>query len=266
MQSEAGRPERAAALHAEGYPAYTTSPGWLGYDDEKLARLCREAQEEGFSRIKLKVGGKLEDDVRRMGIARATCGEGYPIAIDANQRWEIGEAIAWIRALTPFGIDWVEEPTSPDDVAGHQQIARAVAPVRVSTGEHMANRVVARQLLEARAVGLLQIDSARVAGVNENIAILTLAAKFGIPVFPHAGGVGLCEAVQHLAFFDYVALSGKKEDRAIEYVQHLHDHFVDPVVVKNGRYWPSNVPGNSQEIVESTRRDFAFPGGVIWGS
>jgi L-fuconate dehydratase len=265
-RGEAGRPERAATLRAEGYPAYTTSPGWLGYDDEKLARLCREAQEEGFSRIKLKVGGNLEDDVRRMGIARATCGDGYPIAIDANQRWEIGEAIEWIRALAPFGIDWVEEPTSPDDVSGHQQIARAVDPVRVSTGEHMANRVVARQLLEGHAVGVLQIDSARVAGVNENIAILALAAKFGVPVFPHAGGVGLCEAVQHLAFFDYVSLTGMKEDRAIEYVQHLHDHFVDPVVVKDGRYWPSDVPGNSQEIVESARRDYAFPGGVIWGS
>jgi len=168
--------------------------------------------------------------------------------------------------LAPFGIDWIEEPTSPDDVAGHREIARGVEPVRVSTGEHMANRVVARQLLESQAVGLLQIDSARVAGVNENIAILALAAKFGVPVFPHAGGVGLCEAVQHVAFFDYVALTGMKEDRAIEYVQHLHDHYVDPVVVKDGRYWPSDVPGNSQEILEATRQDYAYPDGIIWGS
>ena len=266
VRAEDGRPERIAALRAEGYPAYTTSPGWLGYDDEKLERLCKEAQADGFSRIKLKVGGNLQDDIRRMGIARAACGDGYPIAIDANQRWEISEAIEWIKALAPFGIDWIEEPTSPDDVAGHREIARGVEPVRVSTGEHMANRVVARQLLESQAVGLLQIDSARVAGVNENIAILALAAKFGVPVFPHAGGVGLCEAVQHVAFFDYVALTGMKEDRAIEYVQHLHDHYVDPLVVKDGRYWPSDVPGNSQEILEATRQDYAYPDGIIWGS
>ena len=263
-RSEAGRPQRLVALRAEGYPAYTTSPGWLGYDDEKLARLCREAQADGFSRIKLKVGGNLEDDIRRLSIARTTCGDGYPIAIDANQRWEIGEAVEWIEALAPFGIDWVEEPTSPDDVLGHQEIARRVHPVRVSTCEHMANRVVTRQLLESEAVGLLQIDSARVAGVNENIAILALAAKFGVPVFPHAGGVGLCEAGQHLAFFDYVALTGMKEDRAIEYVQHLHDHFVDPVVVHEGRYWPSDVSGNSQEILDTTRRDYSYPSGNIW--
>ncbi len=261
-----GKQERKAALRAEGYPAYTTSPGWLGYSDEKLTRLCREAIAEGFGRIKLKVGANKADDVRRLRIAREACGEGFPIAVDANQRWEITEAIDWIRKLAPFGIDWVEEPTSPDDVAGHKAIASAVAPVRVSTGEHMASRVIARQLLESGAVSLLQIDSARVAGVNENIAILALAAKFGIPVFPHAGGVGLCEAVQHLAFFDFVALSGLKEDRAIEYVDHLHEHYVDPVRVEQGRYWPTDTPGNSQEILAPTREGFLFPGGSEWGS
>ena len=261
-----GKQERKDALRAEGYPAYTTSPGWLGYSDEKLARLCREAIAEGFGRIKLKVGANKADDVRRLRIAREACGEGFPIAVDANQRWEITEAIDWIRKLEPFGIDWVEEPTSPDDVAGHKAIASAVAPVRVSTGEHMASRVIARQLLESGAVSLLQIDSARVAGVNENIAILALAAKFGIPVFPHAGGVGLCEAVQHLAFFDFVALSGLKEDRAIEYVDHLHEHYVDPVRVEQGRYWPTDTPGNSQEILAPTREGFVFPGGSEWGS
>ena len=261
-----GKQERKAALRAEGYPAYTTSPGWLGYSDEKLTRLCREAIAEGFGRIKLKVGANKADDVRRLRIAREACGEGFPIAVDANQRWEITEAIDWIRKLAPFGIDWVEEPTSPDDVAGHKAIASAVAPVRVSTGEHMASRVIARQLLESGAVSLLQIDSARVAGVNENIAILALAAKFGIPVFPHAGGVGLCEAVQHLAFFDFVALSGLKEDRAIEYVDHLHEHYVDPVRVEQGRYWPTDTPGNSQEILAPTREGFVFPGGSEWGS
>jgi L-fuconate dehydratase len=184
--------------------------------------------------------------------------------VDANQRWEISEAIEWITALSPFGLDWVEEPTSPDDVAGHLEISRAVAPVRVSTGEHMANRVVARQLVESRAVSLLQIDSARVGGVNENVAILALAAHHGIPIFPHAGGVGLCEAVYHLAFFDYVSVSGVKEDRAIEYVDHLHEHFVDPVRVSKGRYWATDVPGSSQEMMPDTRIRFGFPNGEVW--
>ncbi len=258
------RAKRKEQLRKEGYPAYTTSPGWLGYSDEKLERLCREAMAEGFGRIKLKVGASLQDDTRRLSIARETCGPDYPIAVDANQRWEIAEAIEWITALAPFGLDWVEEPTSPDDVAGHLEISRAVSPVRVSTGEHMANRVIARQLVESRAVSLLQIDSARVGGVNENVAILALAAHHGIPIFPHAGGVGLCEAVHHLAFFDYVSVSGAKEDRAIEYVDHLHEHFVDPVRVSNGRYWATDVPGNSQEIMHDTRIRFGFPDGEVW--
>jgi len=258
------RAQRKRELRNEGYPAYTTSPGWLGYSDEKLARLCGEAIADGFGRIKLKVGASLEDDVRRLSIAREVCGEGYPIAVDANQRWEISEAIDWITALAPYGLDWVEEPTSPDDVAGHLEISRAVSPVRVSTGEHMANRVIARQLLESHAIGLLQIDSARVGGVNENIAILALAAHHGIPVFPHAGGVGLCEAVQHLAFFDFVSVSGAKEDRAIEYVDHLHEHYVDPVWVDRGRYWATDVPGSSQEMHEATRVEFGFPDGAVW--
>ncbi len=259
-----GREERKAKLRSEGYPAYTTSPGWLGYSDEKLVRLCKEAIAQGFGRIKLKVGANKEDDVRRLRLAREACGDDFPIAVDANQRWEVEEAIDWIRAIAEFKLDWVEEPTSPDDVNGHFAIARAVAPTRVSTGEHMANRVIARQLFESGAISLLQIDSARVAGVNENIAILAMAAKTNIPVFPHAGGVGLCEAVQHLAFFDYVALSGSKEDRAIEFVDHLHEHYLDPVKIEKGRYWPTDLPGNSQQMKESSIKSFSFPDGPEW--
>lgn len=265
-QAAEGKEERIRELRRHGYPAYTTSPGWLGYNDEKLTRLIREALAQGFGRIKLKVGADRADDIRRLRVAREVCGDGFPIAIDANQRWGVDEAIDWIGDLVSFEPDWVEEPTSPDDILGHARIARAVAPVRVSTGEHMANRVIARQLLESQAVGLLQIDSARVAGVNENIAILTLAALHDIPVFPHAGGVGLCEAVQHLAFFDFVAVSAAKEDRAIEYVDHLHEHFVDPVRLDAGRYWPTDVPGSSQEMKDESRRDFLFPDGVMWRS
>ena len=261
-----GRAERKELLRREGYPAYTTSPGWLGYSDEKLVRLAREAIEEGFARIKLKVGANKDDDVRRLKLAREACGDDFPIAVDANQRWEVDEAIDWISALAPMGLDWVEEPTSPDDVQGHAAIQKAVAPTRISTGGHMASRVVARQLLESGAVSVLQIDSARVAGVNENLAILALAAHVGIPVIPHAGGVGLCEAVQHLAFFDYVALTGVKEDRAIEYVDHLHHHFVDPVDVRHGRYWPTDVPGTSQEMLSGSMAYFAFPDGEEWAT
>lgn len=263
-RQEPTRAQRISQLRDEGYPAYTTTPGWLGYDDDKLRRLCLEAIDDGFTRIKLKVGASLEDDVRRLTIARATVGPDIAIAIDANQRWEIDEAIHWITQLAPFDPDWVEEPTSPDDVEGHRRISEAVAPIPVSTGEHMANRVIARQLLETSAISLLQIDSARVAGVNENLAILALAAQHNIPVFPHAGGVGLCEAVQHLAFFDYVALAGTKEDRAIEFVDHLHEHFSDPIDVHAGRYWPTNRAGNSQHILEGSFDAYLFPGGTEW--
>ena len=214
--------EREQELLATGYPAYTTSPGWLGYSDVKLARLCREAIADGFGQIKLKVGADLDDDIRRLRVAREVCGEGFPIAIDANQRWEVSEAIAWVNALAEFDPAWIEEPTSPDDVLGHAEIARGIAPVRVATGEHAQNRVIFKQLLQAGAISVMQIDAARVGGVNENIANLLLAAKFGIPVCPHAGGVGLCEAVQHLSMFDFVAVTGTREGRMIEYVDHLH--------------------------------------------
>jgi L-fuconate dehydratase len=259
--AEPGRAEREATLLALGYPAYTTTPGWLGYSDDKLRRLAREAADEGFGQIKLKVGARLEDDVRRMRIARETVGPHIRIAIDANQRWDRDEAIEWIRALEPFDLAWVEEPTSPDDVLAHAAIARAVSPVRIATGEHGANRVLFKQLLQAEAVSVVQIDSTRVAGVNENLAILLLAAKFGIPVCPHAGGVGLCEAVQHFSMFDFVAVSGTEEDRMIEYTKHLHEHFVAPVEVEGGRYRAPLTPGIGMEMLPAslTAHRFAEP-------
>ncbi|PZU41577.1 MAG: fuconate dehydratase [Microbacterium sp.] len=243
-----GRDERERVLLAEGYPAYTTSPGWLGYSDEKLARLCREAIADGYRQIKLKVGTSLDDDIRRLRIAREVCGDDFPIAIDANQRWDVGTAIAWVRELAPFGLAWVEEPTSPDDILGHASIARGIAPVRVATGEHAHNRVMFKQFLQADALQVMQIDAARVGGVNENIAHLLLAAKFGVPVCPHAGGVGLCEAVQHLSMFDFVAVSGTMEGRMIEYVDHLHEHFVTPTDVRDGRYRAPLAAGAGTEM------------------
>jgi L-fuconate dehydratase len=258
------RGARVEELLKRGYPAYTTSPGWLGYPDAKLEALARQAVADGFRTIKLKVGEDLDDDVRRLAIARAVVGEDIEIAIDANQRWDVGPAIEWIRALAPFRPAWVEEPTSPDDVLGHAAIRMAVAPVPVSTGEHTHNRVMFKQLLQARAVDLLHIDATRVGGVNENLAVLLLAAKFGVRVFPHAGGVGLCEMVQHLAMADFVAISGSMEDRAIEYVDHLHEHFTDPVRVREGRYLAPTAPGFSTEMREASLHEFAWPDGTAW--
>ncbi len=247
--AEPGRAEREAWLLTSGYPAYTTTPGWLGYSDEKLDRLCREAVADGFRQIKLKVGGNLAEDRRRLAIARAAVGPDIAIAIDANQRWDRDEAIAWINELAGFDLAWVEEPTSPDDVLAHAAIARAIAPTPIATGEHGASRVMFKQFLQADALQVVQLDATRVAGVNENIAILLLAAKFGVRVCPHAGGVGLCEAVQHIAMFDLVAVSGEHEGRMIEFVDHLHEHFVTPVVVRDGRYWAPLTPGTGMEIL-----------------
>jgi L-fuconate dehydratase len=247
-KAEPGRAPREAELLRSGYPAYTTTPGWLGYDDEKLARLCREAVVEGFHQIKLKVGADRVDDVRRLRIAREVCGPDIAIAVDANQRWDVAEAIEWVRALMPYDVAWIEEPTNPDDVLGHAAIARAIAPVPVAAGEHVANRVLFKQLLEVGALDVVQLDATRVAGVNENLAILLLAARFGVRVCPHAGGVGLCEVVQHLAMFDYVAVSGSLDGRMIEYVDHLHEHFVDPVDIRRGRYHPPTAPGSGAEM------------------
>ena len=262
--AESGREERTATLLAEGFPGYTTTPGWLGYSDEKLTRLANEAVAAGFTQIKLKVGADLEDDVRRLRTARAAVGPDILVAVDANQRWDVDQAIEWMKHLAPFDIAWIEEPTSPDDILGHATIARAVAPIPVATGEHAQNRIVVKQLLQANALQVLQIDAARVAGVNENVANLLLAAKFGVRVCPHAGGVGLCEAVQHLSMFDFVAVSGKKEDRLIEFVDHLHEHFVIPVDVHDGCYWPPLTPGGGSEMHAASVAEFTFPDGAFW--
>jgi L-fuconate dehydratase len=265
-RAEPGRPQRVARLLERGYPAYTTTPGWLGYSDEKLARLAREAVTDGFPQIKLKVGASLEEDLRRMRVAREAVGPDIRIAVDANQRWDVGPAIAWMRALAPYDPYWIEEPTSPDDILGHAAVREALRPIKVATGEHIANRVVFKQLLQAGAVDIVQIDSARVGGVNENLAILLLAAKFGVPVCPHAGGVGLCEMVQHLSMFDYVAVSGTVEDRVIEYVDHLHEHFVDPVRIVAGHYRAPTRPGLSAQMRPDSLKEYAYPDGPVWSS
>lgn len=254
-----GRADREAELLKGGYPAYTTTPGWLGYDDAKLARLAAEAVANGFLQIKLKVGANVEDDVRRLRIARETVGPDIRIAIDANQRWEVDEAIEWVARLAPFDVAWVEEPTSPDDVLGHAEIARGIAPIDVATGEHTSNRVMFKQFLQAKAISVMQIDATRVAGVNENIAILLLGAKFGVRVCPHAGGVGLCEAVQHLSMFDFVAVSRSLDKRMIEYVDHLHEHFEIPAIVHEGRYWPPLEPGAGTEMLAASRDRYTVP-------
>ena len=264
--AEAGRSEREAALLADGYPAYTTSPGWLGYSDEKLTRLCREAIAEGFPQIKLKVGADLDDDVRRLRIAREVCGPDFPIAIDANQRWEVSEAIEWVRALAEFDLAWIEEPTSPDDVLGHAAIRTAVAPIGVATGEHGMNRVLFKQMFQAEAIDFCQLDSARLASVNEILSVYLMAQKFGIPVCPHAGGVGLCELVQHLSIFDYVCVSGSLENRVTEFVDHLHEHFTDPCIVENGHYTLPGLPGYSAEMHDSSVAEYSFPDGSYWAS
>ena len=263
-ERRAGRAERERTLRERGLPAYTTSPGWLGYDDEKLRRLTAEALADGFTQIKLKVGADAGDDVRRCGIAREVMGPGPRLCIDANQAWDVPTAIERVRALADFDLTWIEEPTSPDDVVGHSVIARAVAPVGVATGEHAQNRVVFKQLLQLDAIRYCQIDACRLAGVNEVIAVLLLAAKHGVPVCPHAGGVGLCELVQHLAAFDYVALGGDLDDRVVEYVDHLHEHFVDPCVVERARYRAPSAPGYSSEMRRESIERYSFPHGAEW--
>ncbi|MGC9377951.1 enolase C-terminal domain-like protein [Streptomyces sp. MH13] len=259
-----GATGREARLLASGYPAYTTSPGWLGYSDEKLVRLAEQALADGFTQIKLKVGADLSDDIRRMRAARAAVGPDVRIAVDANQRWNVAEAVEWTNALAEYAPYWIEEPTSPDDVLGHATVRRGVAPVKVATGEHVQNRIVFKQLLQAEAIDVLQIDAARVGGVNENLAILLLAAKYGVPVCPHAGGVGLCELVRHLSMFDFVALTGTTEDRVIEYVDHLHEHFEDPVTLANGHYVAPTAPGFSSQMRAASIAAYRYPHGTFW--
>jgi len=263
---EPTRAERAADLQRTGYPAYTTSAGWLGYPDDKISRLCREGVERGWSHFKIKVGRDLADDLRRAALVRREIGPNRKLMLDANQVWDVGEAIAWTRELARFDPWWIEEPTSPDDVLGHATIARAIAPIGVATGEQCHNRVMFKQLMQAGAIRFCQIDSCRLGGVNEVLAVLLLAAKFGIPVCPHAGGVGLCEYVQHLAMFDYICVSASLEDRVVEYVDHLHEHFVDPVVIRDGHYMPPTAPGYSITMKPESLARYAFPDGEAWSS
>jgi len=260
------RAAREAELRETGYPAYTTSVGWLGYSDDKIRRLCREALAAGFTRFKIKVGANRSDDVRRAALVRQEIGPDGVLMIDANQRWDVGPAIEWVTALAPSKPLWIEEPTSPDDILGHAAIARALEPlgIGVATGEMVSNRVVWKQLLAARAVSFCQLDFCRMSGVNEVVATLLLAARFGVPVCPHAGGVGLCEYVQHASIFDYVAVSGGLERRSIEYVDHLHEHFVDPCVIRGGCYQVPTAAGASITMKRDSLEAHGYPGGSIW--
>jgi L-fuconate dehydratase len=258
-----GRESRIAELQRSGYPAYTTSVGWFGFSDEKIRSLCHEALAQGWRHFKLKVGGEPADDLRRAALVRGEIGGDTKLMMDANQRWGVKEAIDRTRGLAEFDPWWMEEPTSPDDILGHARIRRE-GGVRIATGEHCQNRVIFKQLLQAEAIDVCQIDSCRLAGVNENLAVLLMAAKFGVPVCPHAGGVGLCEYVQHLSAFDYIAVSGSLEDRVTEYVDHLHEHFVDSVRIRNARYVLPCQPGYSAEMYPQTLEDYRFPDGKVW--
>jgi len=259
-----GKAAREAEMRREGYPAYSTSAGWLGYSDEQLRRLCREGLAEGMSHFKIKVGVDVADDRRRAAIIREEIGPQRKLMMDANQRWDVEEAIRHMRQLAEFDPWWIEEPTSPDDVLGHAAIARALDPIGVATGEHCQNRVIFKQLMQAGAIRFCQIDSCRLGGVNEILAVLLMAAKFGIPVCPHAGGVGLCEHVQHLAMFDYICVSASLENRLVEYVDHLHEHFVDPVRMRGGRYQAPEQPGYSITMRQESLDEYEFPQGPAW--
>ena len=259
-----GLNERLDHLRKHGYPAYTTSVGWFGFSDQKIRRLCHEALAEGWTHFKLKVGGDPADDLRRGHIVRNEIGWERKLMVDANQKWGVIEAIARTRALAELDPWWMEEPTSPDDILGHARIRHEVAPIRIATGEHCHNRVMFKQLLQAKAIDVCQIDSCRVAGVNENLAIILMAAKFGVPVCPHAGGVGLCEYVQHLSIFDYLRVSRSLENRVIEYVDHLHEHFIDPVKIRHGHYLLPEVPGYSIEVFPESLARYSYPDGEEW--
>jgi L-fuconate dehydratase len=259
-----GQEQRLAILEGNGYPAYTTSAGWFGFSDEKIRRLCQEGLAEGWTHFKLKVGGTEADDLRRGHIVREEIGWENRMMVDANQKWGVEEAIQRTRELAELQPWWMEEPTSPDDILGHARIRAAVAPVRIATGEHCQNRIIFKQLFQAGAIDVCQIDSCRVAGVNENLAILLMAAKFNIPVCPHAGGVGLCEYVQHLSAFDFICVSRTLENRVIEYVDHLHEHFVEPVRIRRGSYLLPEAPGYSIEIYPESLDLYRYPDGAVW--
>ena len=260
----AGRATRAREMQEEGYPGYTTSAGWLGYTEEKIRRLAREGVAEGWTHFKQKVGGNLADDMRRASILREEIGWDRKLMMDANQVWDVDETITNMRKLAAFDPWWIEEPTSPDDILGHASIRARVNPIGVATGEHCHNRVMFKQLLQAKAIDFCQVDAARLGGLNEVLVVLLMAAKFGVPVCPHAGGVGLCEYVQHISIFDYIAVSASLDNRVLEYVDHLHEHFVEPVVIRRGRYMPPQRPGYSIEIHKNSLDKYSYPDGEAW--
>ena len=261
-----GKAERIERLQRDGHAAYTTSAGWLGYPDDKIRDLCRAAVVEGWRGIKMKVGGSLPDDIRRAGILREILGPERLLMTDANQVWEVEQAVEWVRALKPFDLYWIEEPVSPDDILGHARVRQGVRPVRVATGEHCHNRIMFKQFLQADAIDVVQVDACRLGGMNEVLAVLLLAAKFDKPVCPHAGGVGLCEYVQHVSFFDAACVASSPEGRMIEHAAHLHEHFVDPIQVARGRYLAPGKPGFSVEMKPESRAEYAFPNGPVWRS
>jgi L-fuconate dehydratase len=260
------KPDREAEMRQSGFPAYTTSAGWLGYSDDKLRVLLREAVANGWTHIKMKVGANIDDDLRRAAIIRDEIGPGRTLMMDANQVWDVGQAIENMARLAAYGPLWIEEPTSPDDVLGHAAVARAVAPIGVATGEHVQNRIIFKQLFQAGAISFCQIDACRLGGVNEVLAVLLMAAKFGVPVCPHAGGVGLCEYVQHLSIFDYICVGASLDQRILEYVDHLHEHFFDPVVIRDGRYMPPEQPGYSITMRPASLDAHEYPSGSVWSS
>jgi L-fuconate dehydratase len=265
-RNESTKPAREAELRRDGYPAYTTSAGWLGYSDDKLRRLCGEALKQGFTHLKIKVGRDLEDDVRRCRIIREQIGPDRKLMLDANQWWDVPQAIEHMKVLAQFRPWWIEEPTSPDDVLGHAAIAKALNPlgIGVATGEHCQNRIIFKQLMQVGGMQFCNLDACRLGGVNEALAVYLLAKKFDIPVCPHAGGVGLCECIQHLNVWDYFACSASLENRVIEYVDHLHEHFIDPVRMKNGRYLLPEAPGYSITMKSDSMRDYSYPNGKAW--
>ncbi|MGV1872454.1 L-fuconate dehydratase [Agrobacterium rosae] len=259
-KAEAGKAERIEILKQEGYACYTTSAGWLGYGDEKLRRLCQEAIDAGFNHVKMKVGRDLEDDIRRLTIAREVIGPDRYLMIDANQVWEVDQAIEWVNKLAFAKPFFIEEPTSPDDIAGHRKIRQAIGSVKVATGEMCQNRIMFKQFIAEGAIDVVQIDSCRMGGLNEVLAVLLIAAKYDLPVWPHAGGVGLCEYVQHLSMIDYLVVSGTKEGRVIEYVDHLHEHFIEPCDIKDAAYMPPKMAGFSIEMKPETIEAYFFRG------
>jgi L-fuconate dehydratase len=265
-QMEATKSKRESQMLEQGYPGYTTAAGWLGYSEQKMRQLAREAVAAGWTHFKQKVGGDIDEDIRRATILREEIGSERHLMMDANQVWGVAESVEAMRRLAAFNPWWIEEPTSPDDILGHASIKRQIAPIKVATGEHCHNRVMFKQMFQANALDFCQLDAARLGGLNEVIVVVLMAAKYGIPVCPHGGGVGLCEYVQNVALFDYIAVSGNLENRVLEYVDHLHEHFIEPVVIRGGRYMPPKRPGYSIEMKSKSLHDFQFPHGSAWSN